>query len=85
MTAAELIAAGYYQVSRRHCALACLPPGVTGKEALAAACGYHDGKEWAELLGERSARGQYLRVYAPTIVVDEATMNEFRKLGGEAA
>lgn len=58
-TAAELFAAGWRVVSRAHLIAARLPPGETGKQALAR----HDAK-LAGHLGEYDAADHYRRMYA---------------------
>lgn len=96
--AAALIAAGWYQVSRRFRHLARLPEGKTGVEALIDARLASIGgvrpdfwpgevRRWAESLGEASAADHFMRVYARytpglTCTVDADTFEAFRRLGG---
>jgi hypothetical protein len=83
--AADLIAAGFHQVSRTHGLLAKLPDGMTGIAALTEAS--HDAV-WVKRLGERQAARQFMRVYAkpPNVIrVDQSTLVAFRKAGGPVA
>jgi hypothetical protein len=87
--AKEIIADGWYQVSRRFRTVARLPDGMTGIEALArdARKSYgRDSEEWANMLGERSAGDHWLRCFADKKgcwkELDQPTFDAFRKLGG---
>lgn len=78
--ARRLIADGYVRTSRRYRHLAKLPPGMTGKQALS----LHD-REAARRLDDDEAAGYYLRVFAPTVTIDETVFRAFQKLGGRVA
>ena len=89
--AKKLIEEGWYQVSRKYRTLARLPKGETGIQALARAATKsrniaRDTREWAIMLGERSAGDHYLRVYAQEEgnwqEVSPTVFDWFRKLGG---
>jgi len=77
------IVGNWYQVSRRHHTVACLPEGKSGVEALAEASGR---PEWAEGLKERSAGDQYLRCYAQKegnwMELNSTQFRQFRDAGG---
>jgi hypothetical protein len=87
--AEELIAKGYYQVSRNYRLVAKLPDGKTGVEALIDACRSgeiptaRDYESWAKRLGEGHAGDQYLRSnIASAIQLTREAFENFRKLGG---
>lgn len=77
MTAKELVAAGYFQISRKYREVARLPEGVTGIQALQ--------RHWREpvKLSERDATDQYLRVYATDkIELSLIEWNDYIRAGG---
>lgn len=82
--ARDLIANGFYQVSRKHRMVARLPHGKTGRQALAEASGRSD---WAHAMSEASAGDHFLRCHTDRnglcVTVDRATFEEFRRLGGD--
>lgn len=87
--AKELIANGYYQVSRSHRIVARLPEGMTGSEALlreAKKGRPWDAEEWVKALGEGHAGDHFLRCYAQSRELwkelDRPTFAAFRSLGG---
>lgn len=95
--AQELIAEGYYQVSRSARMLSKIPHGMTGKEALLAHEVAHaqrtqpadiaramvrDAQQWVAALSEESAGDHYLRCCAKSIQVTALVFAEFRLLGG---
>lgn len=97
-TAEQLIAADYYQISRRHRLVARLPDGMDGHQALRAAIKSYDGdvspheETWIQRLSERDAADHFLRVYtcyAPwkdlLLELDPVTFEAFRRLGGKSA
>ena len=77
--AADLIAQGYFQTSRRFRHLCKLPEGRTGVQALADASG---DRVWAEWLGEANAGDHWLRVYGKPISVSQEVFAEFLRQGG---
>jgi hypothetical protein len=86
-TGAELVAAGYMQVSRRYRTVARLPPGKTAIEAMKE---LHP-RAYQQILDdiEQSAMRQYLRMYARgdgnTLELTEDQFNAFRAAGGQSA
>jgi len=86
-TGAELVAAGYMQVSRKYRTIARLPPGKTAIEAMKE-LHPHAYQQVLEDI-EQSAMRQYLRVYAHsdgnTLELTEEQFNAFRDAGGQSA
>lgn len=86
-TGAELVAAGYMQVSRKYQTVARLPPGKTAIEAMKE---LHP-RAYQRILEdiEQSAQRQYLRLYARadgnTLELTEEQFNAFRAAGGQLA
>ncbi len=96
--AEKLIKEGWRQTSRKYRMLACLPDGMTGKEALYEARMREIGdvnreywekeiKRWIDILGENSCADHFRRVYAGrddslNMTLDEETFMAFRSLGG---
>jgi hypothetical protein len=91
LTAGDLIALGYYQVSAKYRHLAKLPVGKTGIQALIDAertrgQRVQDPERWANMMGEGHAGDQYLRTYARSdgnvLVVPIHIFKEFKAKGG---
>lgn len=87
LTPAELVAAGYKQVSRKYRLVARLPEGKTGMEALEAHA--PDTARNFRRMAEEMAASQYLRIYADRdgnqVELTPEEFEEFRKAGGVAA
>lgn len=86
MDASELIAQGYYQVSRNHRVLARFPQGRSGKAALRAVVSPAVFRQVFEAMPEGECGDHYLAAYAPPedrVTVDLTTFRAFRALGGD--
>lgn len=77
--AQELVAQGYYQVSRRYRLVARLPPGYTGRKALR-----EKNPKLASEMSEAHCRDHFLRVYAEHLELDAETFVAFRVLRNAA-
>ena len=87
--ARRLVALGYLSISHRYRIVRRLPPGMTGKEALARACSERGHKGYPTL-DEDSSRSQFLRCYsnfkgAPELVLGREMFREFKRAGGRFA
>lgn len=88
---AWLVARGYRQISRRYLAVARLPEGMTGQQALRGAFNGDRDAEWIDKLADDAAGNHFRRVYAyytgaPLVLeLDRETYAAFLAAGGESA
>ncbi len=83
-----LVACGYKQINRRYLAVACLPNGKTGREALRAAFNGDRDAEWIDTMSDEEAGDRFRRYYAhadgaPLVLeLDRETFAAFKAAGG---
>jgi hypothetical protein len=83
--AKQLIADGYYQISRKSRIVARLPTGMTGKQALKSVTP-ESRHYWVDAMRDSRAGEHYLRCYGipdHSIQLDVPTFAAFRHLGGD--